>query len=191
MGHASILDVLQDSMIVGLTRAGEITTSKRKIGRGKNGRESSMRGQSIRFIQAALQHPAARIFRTIRNAIRSLPTHQRGTSLLRRLGSLPRLSTPGLVAQLALLLLLLAQLHSTCACDGLGTEIRAVALLGGGVDDGLVDLTARGVGGEGGGLGRLCGLVAAVGQLGGQGEGVGRVGVDADGLRNVCELVCA
>jgi hypothetical protein len=90
-------------------------------------------------------------------------------------------STTGLGGS-ALLLLLLGKLDGGGAGDGGGAEVGAVATLGGGVDDALVDLAAGGVGGEGRGHLGLGGLVAARGQLGGEADGVGGVGVDADGL---------
>ena len=82
----------------------------------------------------------------------------------------------------ALLLLLLGKLDGGGAGDGGGAEVGTVATLGGGVDDALVELAAGGAGGEGRGLLRLGGLVGARGELGGQADGVGRVGVDANGL---------
>lgn len=82
----------------------------------------------------------------------------------------------------ALLLLLLGKLDGGGAGDGGGAQVSAVATLGGGVDDALVELAAGGGGGEGRGLLRLGGLVAAAGELGGQADGVGGVGVDANGL---------
>ena len=82
----------------------------------------------------------------------------------------------------ALLLLLLGKLDGGGASDGGGAEVRAVATLGGGVDDALVDLAAGGVGGEGRGLLGLGGLVGARRELGGEADGVRGVGVDADGL---------
>lgn len=57
--------------------------------------------------------------------------------------------------------------------------------LGGGVDDALEELAAGGGGRERGGLLGLGGLVGAGRELGGQADGVGGVGVDADGLEEV------
>lgn len=78
------------------------------------------------------------------------PTTKQPASLLlaahRR--RLPSLRTPRLIHTLALLLLLLAVLHSTGARNSLSAQVRTVALLGRGADDGLVDLARRGVGGE-------------------------------------------
>jgi hypothetical protein len=82
----------------------------------------------------------------------------------------------------ALLLLLLGKLDGGSAGDGGGAQVGAVATLGGGVDDALVELAAGGGGGEGRGLLGLGGLVAARRELGGQADGVGGVGVDANGL---------
>jgi hypothetical protein len=93
-------------------------------------------------------------------------------------------STAGLGGS-ALLLLLLGKLDGGGAGDGGGAQVGAVATLGGGVDDALVELAAGGGGGEGRGLLRLGGLVAAAGELGGQADGVGGVGVDANGLREI------
>jgi hypothetical protein len=112
-------------------------------------------------------------------------THQRETRKANSLWALLSLlggSTTGLGSS-ALLLLLLGKLHGGSTGDSGGAKVGAVSTLGGGVDDALVDLAAGGVGGERGGDLGLCGLVAARGELGGKANGVGRVGVDADGLR--------
>lgn len=98
-------------------------------------------------------------------------------------------STTGLGGS-ALLLLLLGKLDGGGTGDSGGAEVSAVATLGGGVDDALVDLAAGGVGGEGRSLLGLGRLVGARGELGGQADGVGGVGVDADGLVGGYMLGC-
>ena len=115
--------------------------------------------------------------------------HQREGNSLRALLSLLGGSTTGLGGS-ALLLLLLGKLDGGGAGDSGGAEVGAVATLGGGVDDALVDLAAGGVGGEGRGLLGLGGLVGARRELGGQADGVGGVGVDADGLVGGYMLGC-
>lgn len=83
--------------------------------------------------------------------------------------------------RVALLLVLpLGSADSAGAGNGLGAEIGAVALLGGGVDDVLVEFTGWGGGGVGGCVVEFGGLVLFRG-LGGDGDGVA-VGLDADGL---------
>ena len=115
--------------------------------------------------------------------------HQGERNSLRALLGLLGGSTTGLGGS-ALLLLLLGKLDGGGAGDGGGAEVSAVTTLGGGVDDALVDLAAGGVGGEGRGLLGLGGLVGARRELGGQADGVGRVGVDADGLVEGYMLGC-
>jgi hypothetical protein len=114
-------------------------------------------------------------------------THQRETRKANSLWALLSLlggSTTGLGSS-ALLLLLLGKLDGGGTGDGGGAKVGAVSTLGGGVHDALVDLAAGGVGGERGSDLGLRGLVAARGELGGEANGVGGVGVDTDGLREV------
>jgi len=115
--------------------------------------------------------------------------HQRERNSLRALLGLLGGSTTGLGGS-ALLLLLLGKLDGGGAGDGGGAEVSAVTTLGGGVDDALVDLAAGGVGGEGRGLLGLGGLVAARRELGGEADGVGGVGVNANGLVGGYMLGC-
>jgi hypothetical protein len=112
-------------------------------------------------------------------------TYQRETCEANSLWALLGLlggSTTGLGGS-ALLLLLLGELDGGGTGDSGGAEVGAVSTLGGGVDNALVDLAAGGVGGERRGDLGLSGLVATRGELGGEANGVGGVGVDADGLR--------
>ena len=66
--------------------------------------------------------------------------------------SLPRLGTPQLLL-IILLVVPLALADGGSTCDGLGAEVWTVALLGGGADDGLVELA-----GWGGGVGECGGF---------------------------------
>jgi hypothetical protein len=95
---------------------------------------------------------------------------------------LPVLGASGLAVAL-LLVLSLRSTDSGSAGNGLGAEVRAVALLGGAVDDALVELAGWGGCGVGGGVVELGGLVL-LGGLGCYGDCVA-VGLDADGL-NEC-----
>lgn len=79
-----------------------------------------------------------------------------------------------------LLVLPLASTDSGSAGHGLGAEISAVTLLGGGVDNVLVQFAGRGGGRVGGCVVEFGGLVLLRG-LGGHGDGV-VVALDADGL---------
>jgi len=117
------------------------------------------------------------------NHIMKTKHHKEKLNSLRALldGSLLGGGTAGLGGS-ALLLLLLGKLDGGGAGNGGGAQVGAVATLGGGVDDALVELAAGGGGGEGRGLLGLGGLVGARGELGGQADGVGGVGVDANGL---------
>lgn len=83
-------------------------------------------------------------------------------------------------------LLLVLSLRSTdggSTGDGFGAEVGAVALLGGAVDDGLVEFAGGSGGGVGGGVVELGGLVL-LGGLGCYCDCVA-VGLDADGLIHV------
>lgn len=109
-------------------------------------------------------------------------------SNLRALSGLPSLGAPRLLLIL-LLVLALALTDSGCARHGLGAQVAAVALLGGRVDDGLVQLAGWGRGVEGRGLLGLGWARGLLGEFGREGYGVG-VGVDSDGLQRVsCELL--
>ena len=128
---------------------------------------------------------------------RPISTYHEGNIIKEKRNSLRALLDGGLLGGgttglggSALLLLLLGKLDGGGAGDGGGAEVRAVATLGGGVDDALVDLAAGGVGGEGRGLLGLGGLVGARRELGGEADGVGGVGVDADGLVGGYMLGC-
>jgi len=97
--------------------------------------------------------------------------------------ALLRLLSSGL-ADTSLLVVTLARLDSRCACNGLGTKIWTVALLGGGVDNAGVELARRCGSREGGSLVLGSWLVAARGQLGSQEDSV-VVCVDTDGLCHI------
>jgi hypothetical protein len=124
-------------------------------------------------------------------------THHEGNIIKEKRNSLRALLDGGLLGGgttglggSALLLLLLGKLDGGGAGNGGGAQVGAVATLGGGVDDALVELAAGGAGGEGRGLLGLGGLVGARRELGGQADGVGGVGVDANGLGWIEMLGC-